>query len=120
MDFVSPTGYFAGNEYDLLGRRAVTAVCGRLPRQTWRPFNRVGRNVGSCSLLGSARSVTDDHILYRTEAGPLARSSLEPNADPADWMYMRLVDCYQFNFIPMKGDSRYNLIVSVSSFFCSL
>ncbi|KAI0321919.1 hypothetical protein OF83DRAFT_1080638 [Amylostereum chailletii] len=41
-----------------------------------------------------------------TEAGPLARSSLEPNADLSDWAWMRLVDCYQFNFIPMKGDAR--------------
>ncbi|TBU46726.1 male sterility protein-domain-containing protein [Dichomitus squalens] len=49
-----------------------------------------------------------------TEAGPLARSSLEENADPADWMYMRLVDYYEFNWYPMKGDphGRYNLIVS--------
>ncbi len=51
-----------------------------------------------------------------TEAGPLARSSLEVGADPADWMYMRLVDYYEFNWYPMKGDphGRYNLIVSVS------
>ncbi|RDX45075.1 hypothetical protein OH76DRAFT_1028834 [Lentinus brumalis] len=49
-----------------------------------------------------------------TEAGPLARSSLEVGADPADWMYMRLVDYYEFNWYPMKGDphGRYNLIVS--------
>ncbi|KAI0757749.1 male sterility protein-domain-containing protein [Daedaleopsis nitida] len=49
-----------------------------------------------------------------TEAGPLARSSLEEGADPADWMYMRLVDYYEFNWYPMKGDqhSRCNLIVS--------
>ncbi|KAI1787647.1 male sterility protein-domain-containing protein [Ganoderma leucocontextum] len=49
-----------------------------------------------------------------TEAGPLARSSLEENGDPADWMYMRLVDYYEFKWYPMAGDvhGRYNLIVT--------
>ncbi|KAI0752413.1 male sterility protein-domain-containing protein [Daedaleopsis nitida] len=49
-----------------------------------------------------------------TEAGPLARSSLEKGADPTDWMYMRLVDYYEFNWCPIPGDphSRCNLIVS--------
>ena len=44
--------------------------------------------------------------LDSTEAGPLARSSLEENADPADWMYMRLVDYYQFNWCPMADDAQ--------------
>ncbi|KAM5536364.1 hypothetical protein V8D89_009962 [Ganoderma adspersum] len=58
---------------------------------TWRQARRVGR-----------------------VAGPLARSSLEEGADPGDWMYMRLVDYYQFNWYPMADDvhGRYNLVVS--------
>ncbi|PIL30035.1 transporter [Ganoderma sinense ZZ0214-1] len=62
-------------------------------------------SMASSLSLGAARA---------TEAGPLARSSLEANADPADWMYMRLVDYYQSDWYQMEDDvhGRYNLIIS--------
>ena len=55
-------------------------------------------------------------LVWLMLAGPLARSSYEVGADPMDWPYMRLVDYYEFNWYPMKGDPhmRYNLLVSVS------
>ncbi|KAF8797717.1 acetyl-CoA synthetase-like protein [Phlegmacium glaucopus] len=52
-----------------------------------------------------------------TEAGVLARSCYDPESDPSDWPYLRLVDSFEFNFEPIDSDDdgaghHYSLVIS--------
>ncbi|KAI0341272.1 acetyl-CoA synthetase-like protein [Trametopsis cervina] len=84
----------------------------RIPNIVLQGGAPLRQDVGAKLAHGGVHIVTWGGI---TEAGVFASMAFDPTRDPADWQYMRLVDGYEFNFMPFNAehpDQGYQLVMS--------